>query len=122
MGREPTPIKCPRGVTIRQFVHAKVVIIAFVYKGIQCRERTTLPATAAGVKIAENLRGEILRKIDAGTFVYTDYFPNGAKAALFGKPAAKVTVGDLLDNQTAAYRRNSAAVKPSAGMTCYAAP
>jgi len=104
MGREPTPIKCPRGVTIRQFIHARVVIIAFVYKGIQCRERTTLPATDAGVKIAANLRGEILRKINAGTFVYTDYFPNGAKTALFGKPAAKVTVGDLLDNQAVAYQ------------------
>ena len=104
MGRDGGKIQCPRGITIREHAHAQRVIVAFTFQGIECREVTGLPATPAGIKVAANLRGEIIRKIENGVFVYSDYFPNGSKLSLFGRPATKITVGDLLDKQTSAYQ------------------
>ena len=120
MGRDGGKIQCPRGVTIREHAHAQRVIVAFTYQGIECREVTGLPATPAGIKVAANLRGEIIRKIENGVFVYSDYFPNGSKLSLFGRPATKITVGDLLDKQTSAYQAalHNGAIKRST-YNCY---
>jgi integrase len=49
--------------------------IRFKWRGRRS-ETIKLPATAANLKYAAQLRGEILRKIAIGTFRYADYFPD----------------------------------------------
>ncbi|MBB5190083.1 integrase [Silvimonas terrae] len=48
-----------------------------------------------------NLRGEILRKIQLGTFNYGEYFPESKRARLFGHGINKVLISTLLDEYVA---------------------
>lgn len=43
------------------------------------RERLQLPPTPANIRYAEKLRGEILGKIERGTFVLAEYFPDSPR-------------------------------------------
>lgn len=61
----------PRGDSIR---------ISFQWRRRRCRETIALPPTAGNLKYAERLRGEILRKIELGTFNYAEYFPDSVMA------------------------------------------
>jgi hypothetical protein len=55
-----------------------------------------IEATAANLKYADRLRGEILNAIERGTFSYPDYFPNSKRAYIFGHTQTKITIGVLL--------------------------
>lgn len=66
----------PRGDSIR---------ISFQWRRRRCRETISLPPTAANLKYAERLRGEILRKIELGTFNYAEYFPESPMAGESGR-------------------------------------
>lgn len=95
------PLKIPEGVEIRQSKNRSSIRIGFWYKGIQCRETLKLEPTPSNLKYAGNLRGEILNKIELGTFYYTDYFPESERARLFGHFRAintNVTIRELLVN------------------------
>ena len=81
-----------------------------MYLGVECRETLRLAHTKANIKYAERLRGEVLNAIEKGTFSYAEHFPQSTQLKKFGIKAArgKVTVGDLLDDQFAAYKRTLA--------------
>lgn len=79
--------KLPTGVRIRKHPSGKETLyIHFTYQGVKCPEPLTNRNTdKSNIQYASRLRGEILNKIDNGTFVYADYFPNSSKLKLFGK-------------------------------------
>ncbi len=56
------------------------------------RERLELQPTPANVRHAERMRAEILGKIERGTFVLADYFPDSPRART---DAPSMTVGQL---------------------------
>lgn len=73
------------GVTaIKREGGKEVYQIAFSFMGVQCRETISRPHSKASLTYCVNLRGEILRRIESGTFVYTEYFPDSKRASIFG--------------------------------------
>jgi len=80
MGRKPdlTGIEV-RGGSIR---------VVFQYRQRRCRETLKLEPTKANLTYAARLRGEILRKIELGTFDYAAYFPESDFASTTTKTAA----------------------------------
>lgn len=73
------------GVTaIKREAGKEVYQLAFSFMGVQCRETIVRPHSKASLTYCVNLRGEILRRIEAGTFLYTDYFPTSKRASIFG--------------------------------------
>lgn len=83
----------PRGVTIRKHRAGKTLNITFTYKGVKCREPlSNLDITPKNVKYAERVLGEIHNKIERGTFVYSEYFPNSVKLKIFGNANLGKTV------------------------------
>ena len=66
-------------------VRARVstIQIDFRYRGVRCRETIKRKPTSANLQYAERLRAEILRKIEIDQFVYSDYFPESSKLAIF---------------------------------------
>lgn len=108
-GKQPVPIECPRGVSIRTFTHERRIQIAFSFQGEECRE--LMPPgniTKSAVQHAHGLRLEILRKIKAKEFRYSDYFPDSPRAKTLAGNAQKL-IGDLLDAQLAIYERQTEA-------------
>lgn len=65
--------------------------IDFRYNNERCRETVPIEPTAANLKHAANLRGEILHKIALGTFNYAEYFPNSERAKKYTQPVLAVT-------------------------------
>lgn len=65
---------------------------------MECREKLALERSKSNDKYCERLRAEILGKIERQTFVYTEYFPDSPRAAVFGLVHARKvkTIGDLL--------------------------
>jgi len=88
--------KLPGGVEVRSYPTRDALRINFTYKGIPCRETLSVPVSKANIKYAANLRGEILNKIDRGTFRYGDYFPNSPKLKLFSSKGPSTTVGEYM--------------------------
>lgn len=89
--------KTASGVIVRKWPSGKTTLrISFYYRGVRCFEPLKLEATAANIKYADRLRGEILNAIERGTFSYPDYFPNSKRAHIFGHVQSKITIGELL--------------------------
>jgi integrase len=89
--------KTANGVIVRKWPSGKTTLrISFYYRGVRCFETLKIESTAANIKYAERLRGEILNAIERGTFSYTDYFPNSKRAHIFGHVQSKITTGELL--------------------------
>lgn len=85
------------GITTR----GKTITVSFQYRGRRCRETIKLAPTAANLKYAERLRGEILRKIELGTFDYREYFPDSKFAHGGRKPLTVAEVAKTwLDTAT----------------------
>lgn len=84
--------------------------IAFMYRGVECRERLDLEPTKQNVRHAVNRRGAILEAIARRTFNYADEFPGSERAAHFGCISSTKTLGELLDEYEAVTRP---AVQPS---------
>jgi len=60
--------------------------IDFRWKGIRCRETLKLDSSKKpNMQYAARLRAEILRKIELGTFIYGDYFPDSPRANIYQK-------------------------------------
>jgi integrase len=89
--------KASTGIAIRQWKSSTTIRISFGYKGVECRETLSLPATKANLQYAERLRAEILNAIARGTFDYGQYFPDSKRARIFGYVNANPLLGDLLD-------------------------
>lgn len=109
MDRKPgskSDIAWPRGVKLRTFETEQRIQIAFSFRGTECRE--LLPPqsiTKSAVTYAAGLRAEILRKIEAGSFHYADYFPSSPRAKQFDVSGKRVLLSDLLDAQLKVYER-----------------
>jgi integrase len=89
--------KTTNGVIVRKWSSGKTTLrISFYFRGVRCFETLKLEGTAANLKYAERLRGEILNAIERGTFTYPDYFPNSKRAHIFGHVQTKITIGELL--------------------------
>jgi integrase len=74
------------------------IIISFVYKGVECRERIRLPPTKPNLKQAELIRSEVLLAIARGTFSYAIAFPGSPRAAKFADAKAQSQlVSDYLE-------------------------
>lgn len=67
----------------------QIYIVAFSFRGVQCRETIALPHSKANETYCERLRAEINRHIELGTFQYRDYFPTSPRAAVFGQGPVK---------------------------------
>jgi integrase len=102
MDRESKPkprgyaTKVATGIAIRQWQNSTTIRLSFWYKGVECRETLSLPATKSNLQYAERLRGEILNAIAKGTFNYGHYFPDSKRARIFGYVNANPLIGDLL--------------------------
>lgn len=104
MGREP--IRTPRGVSIRPSANGDRIQIAFVVDGVECRELLPLgKINKTYIDYAAGLRAEIKRKIAAGEFVYSAYFPKSRRAKVDAPIIKPLTVGDLLRKQLAHYSK-----------------
>jgi len=64
------------GITSRS---EKSLTIQFMYEGRDCRETLKLEPNKKNIQYVSRLRSEILRKIELGTFVYSEYFQNSKK-------------------------------------------
>jgi integrase len=78
--------------------------IAFLFRGIECRERLDLEPTPQNIRYAVRLRGEILNAIGRRTFNYADHFPDSPRAKLFGFVPSDKLIGTLLDEHKALTR------------------
>lgn len=67
----------------------QVYQVAFSFMGVQCREVIARAHSKSNLAYCISLRSEILGKIARGEFVYTDYFPDSNRAALFGHGTGK---------------------------------
>lgn len=95
----------PRGVKLREFASESRIQIAFSFRDTECRELMPPgPITQAAINAAHGLRAEIRRKIELGTFVYAEYFPESPRAQAFGRSGRRVKMSDLLDEQDKRYK------------------
>lgn len=69
-------------------VRSGSIRIAFQWRGHRCRETLKLQPSKANLTYAARLRGEILRKIELGSFDYAEYFPESELARASAKTAA----------------------------------
>jgi integrase len=69
-------VKKHRGVEI----HGASLRIWFMWGGVRCRETLGLEVTRANIKHASQLRSAVQHAIKTGTFDYSKFFPNSAKA------------------------------------------
>lgn len=86
------------GIEIRQGKKGGSIRLSFQYLGVKNRETLDLEPTKPNLLYATRLLAEIHNAIGRGTFNYREYFPNSARAAIFGHVVTtKETVGDRLD-------------------------
>ena len=55
----------------------------FYYRGVRCREATTMKDTVANRRRLERVLKKIEKEIREGSFSYANYFPNSKRAAAF---------------------------------------
>lgn len=79
----------------------EVYQIAFSYMGVECREVLPGPHSKAREQACLRERAAILLAIDKQTFRYTDFFPDGKRAAVFGHGPQ---LGGLAKDVLEAYR------------------
>ncbi len=63
----------------------------FRYKGVRCREQTTLKDTKANRRKMEKVLERIEQEIVAGTFDYGKFFPGSSRAEQFGSQSSVVS-------------------------------
>lgn len=96
MERKP---RLPTGIEVRTGARGASLRVRFYYRGEECRETLKMEPTPKNIQYADRLRGEILRKIEMGTFNYGEYFPESKRAATpRAASPSEVTVGERLDD------------------------
>lgn len=71
------------------------LFIDFRYRGVRCREQTTLDDTPANRRRLRDLLARIEAEITLGTFDYATFFPGSPRAARFQSDATAVSTGVL---------------------------
>lgn len=67
-----------------------LLFLDFYYRGVRCREQTTLPDTAENRRRVQSLMNRISKEIKQGLFDYATTFPGSPRAAQFAGPAASI--------------------------------
>lgn len=62
------------------------LLLDFTYRGVRCREQTTLLDNATNRRIVERLLARVQREIADGSFDYAATFPGSTKASHFADP------------------------------------
>lgn len=93
----------------------QVYRIAFSFRGVQCRELLSLAHSKANETYCVRLRAEILGKIARGGFVYTEYFPDSPRAAVFGLGGRRRTLRERLED----YRDRTKETLERSTWNCY---
>lgn len=75
----------------------QVYRVAFVFRGVQCRETVALPHSKANDTYCQRLKADIERRIELGTFIYSEFFPESRRAALFGHGGRTRTLRQALE-------------------------
>jgi len=89
-------VKVAVGIQARYSKTCDSLRILFQYQGVGCRETLRIPPTKKNIEFAVRLRGEVLNAIERGTFDYAETFPKSPRVRDFGQSAARITVGELL--------------------------
>lgn len=67
-----------------------MLYLDFFYRGVRCREQTTLPDTAENRRRVQSVMNRISKEIKQGLFDYATTFPGSPRAAQFAGPAASI--------------------------------
>ncbi|MGY0799611.1 Arm DNA-binding domain-containing protein [Lysobacter sp. A286] len=73
---------------VRARAETGTLYLDFFYRGVRCREQTTLPDTAENRSRVQALMSRISKEIKQGLFDYAATFPNSPKAARFSAHVA----------------------------------
>ncbi len=108
----------PEGVEIRDGSRGRRLRITFYWMSQRRRETLDIPVTAANIRYAERLRGEIQNQIERGTFDYGKTFPNSRMAKLYQvRQSRRYLVEELVDGFISAGRKTQS-LSPSS-IACY---
>lgn len=88
--------------SIRVRPETNTLYFDFRYRGIRCRELTTLPNTSANTDRLNRVMQKIEREIKAGTFSYKAYFPNSKKTQIFESPEPAIAIPTVAEITEAA--------------------
>ena len=72
---------------VRARPESGMLYLDFFYRGIRCREQTSLPDTVENRRRVQSLMSRISKEIKQGLFDYAATFPGSPKAARFTAPA-----------------------------------
>lgn len=109
----------PEGVEIRDGTRGRRLRITFYWMSQRRRETLDIPVTAANIRYADRLRGEIQNQIERGTFDYAKTFPNSRMAKLHQvRQFRRYLVEDLVAGFIDAGRKTQS-LSPSS-IACYA--
>ena len=75
---------------VRARPESGMLYLDFFYRGVRCREQTTLPDTAENRRRVQSLMNRISKEIKQGLFDYATTFPGSPRAAQFAGPAASI--------------------------------
>jgi integrase len=85
-----------RGPGVRA-ASASSIQIDFKFAGVRCREKLTIPPTAANLRYARRFKASIEHDIALGRFDYAKHFPNSPRAKLLSSQRGSVyTVREIL--------------------------
>jgi len=73
------------------YARASSIRVTFVYNGVKHFETLSLPPTPANMKYADSVRKEILRRIELGTFTFSEFFPKSKHAKQEKQTADRLT-------------------------------
>jgi len=84
------------------YARASSIRVTFVYNGAKHFETLSLPPTPANMKYADSVRKEILRRIELGTFTFSEFFPKSKHAAKTDRPLFSEMAESWLNSKTRA--------------------
>lgn len=81
--------------------------IVFYYKGVKCAETLDLENTPANLKVAKQMREDVLSDIRRNQFRYRQHFPNSKRALLFDVKSKSYLMRDLLLDLADEYKKSN---------------
>jgi integrase len=100
----------PRGLRIRRGRTKDQIVMAFSFKGKECRERFDGAVTPENIERARRVLALINEEIKLGKFEYKKHFPRSRRALQLGPTENNPRIGDLLDDWL---RESEPALSPS---------
>jgi len=94
------------GVYVYHGKRKSTIRIAFMFKGVLCRESLAMEPTKKNIRFATNYLGRIHDEIEREIFDYAAHFPKSKRALLFaGSKGTAKTIGEALDLHLAGIKR-----------------